>query len=94
VLGATDRVSLPVETVPTEGLVVTVTRVTVAETVEQVAVPFAVERPQRRRHEPGREQGCCRPAARASCARPFAVETVDGKVTGRRLVREQQVPAP
>ena len=93
VLGATDRVSVPVETAPTEGLVVTVNRVTVAETVEDVAVPFAVER----RKDAGMLEGetkVLQAGRKGLLRKTFAVETVDGKVAGRRLLGEQQVTAP
>lgn len=93
VLGASDRVSVPVESAPTEGLVVTVDRVAVTEVVEEVAVPFAVER----RKDAGMVEGETKvlQAGRKGLVRKtFAVETVNGEPAGRRLVSEQQIAAP
>jgi uncharacterized protein YabE (DUF348 family) len=93
VLGATDRVSVPTETAPTEGLVVVVTRVTIAEAVEDVAVPFAIER----RNDAGMLVGQSKvitPGRKGLVRKTFSVETVDGKVADRRLLGERQVQAP
>ena len=93
VLGASDRVSVPTDAAPTEGLVVVVSRVTVAQTVEEVAVPFGIER----RDDAGMLVGQTKvltPGRKGLVRKTFSVETVDGKVTSRTLVSEQQVKAP
>jgi uncharacterized protein YabE (DUF348 family) len=93
VLGPTDRVSVPQQDAPTEGLVVTVTRVSFTETVEEVAVPFAVERRKDGALFVGQTK-VLQPGRKGLLRKTFAVETVDGKVAGRRLVGERQVSAP
>ena len=93
VLGVTDRVSVPLNDAPTEGLVVTVNRVSVAEAVEEVPVPFGIER----RNDAGLLVGQTKvitPGRKGLVRKTFSVETVDGRVTARRLVSEQQVTAP
>ncbi len=92
-LGASDRVSVPQETQPTEGLVVVVTRVSVAETVEELAVPFGVER----RNDGGMLVGQTKvltPGRKGLVRKTYSEETVDGKIAARTLVREQQITAP
>lgn len=92
-LSSTDRVSVPTADALTEGLVVTVTRVSVAETVEEVAVPFDVVR----RNDAGLLVGQTKvltSGRKGLVRKTFSVETVDGTVSGRRLVSEQQVTAP
>ena len=93
VLGTTDRVSVPQETLATEGLVVVVTRVSVAQAVEEVAVPFGVER----RNDGSLFVGQTKvvtPGKKGLVRKTFSVETVDGKVANRTLVGEQQLQAP
>ena len=93
VVGASDRVSVPQETPPTEGLVVVVTRVAVAEAVEEVAIPFGVER----RNDGNLLVGQTKvltPGKKGLVRKTYSVETVDGRVADRKLVSEQQLSAP
>lgn len=93
VLSPTDRVSVPQEQVPTDGLVIAVSRVAVAEQVEDVAVPFGTER----RDDPELTKGTTKTlqeGVKGLVRKVFRVETSDGVVVSRTLVSEQQVSAP
>jgi uncharacterized protein YabE (DUF348 family) len=93
VLSPTDRVSVPKEQVPTEGLTITVNRVSVTEQVEELAVSFGTER----REDPETTTGTSKTlqeGKKGLLRKVFRVETVDGAVASRTLVSEQQVTAP
>lgn len=93
VLGPTDRVSVPQQQVPTEGLVIAVSRVVLSEQTEDVAVPFATER----REDPELTKGTTKTLQEGKAGvvrKRFRVETSDGTVTARTLLAEEQVAAP
>jgi uncharacterized protein YabE (DUF348 family) len=93
VLGPTDRVSVPQEQAPTDGLVIAVSRVVVTEQTEDVAVPFGTER----RDDPDLSKGTTKTLQQGKqglVRKVFRVETSDGVVTARTLVSEQQITAP
>jgi uncharacterized protein YabE (DUF348 family) len=93
VLGPTDRVSVPQEQAPTEGLVIAVSRVVLTEQTEDVAVPFATER----REDGELTKGTTKTLQKGQTGlvrKVFRVETSDGTVTARTLLSEQQVRAP
>jgi uncharacterized protein YabE (DUF348 family) len=93
VLGPNDRLSVPADQEPDDGLVVAVSRIALDEQTEDVAVPFGTER----REDPQLAKGTTKTlqeGKKGLLRKTFRVETSDGTVTGRTLVSEVQVAAP
>jgi resuscitation-promoting factor RpfB len=92
-LGEQDRVTPAVTDPMTEGLAVTVQRVSTEQTTAEVAVPFGTER----REDPELAKGTTKTlqAGKNGLVRRTTVVTyVDGAVESRQVVAEEQLTAP
>lgn len=92
-LASTDRVSLPLAAYPADGVTIRVTRVRNKLVSDTIAIGFSTIR----RADAALPQGQTRTQTAGSAGtirRTFLATFVDGRLAGKRLVRQQQTAAP